>query len=64
MQPSRAPQARGETCVTVIEWWSHLGPPAEGRPLPSDDDGDDDGGGGGDGDGGYDYEEAQTNNHD
>ena len=32
--PSRAPQARGEACVTVFERRSHLG--------PSDDDDDDD----------------------
>ena len=45
LPPSRAPQARGEACVTVFEQRSHLGPPAEGRPGPSDhndDDNDDD----------------------
>ena len=46
LPPSRAPQARGEACVTVLERRSHLGLPAEGRPWPSDDDdggdGDDD----------------------
>ena len=45
LPPSRAPQARGEACVTVFERRSHLGPPAEGRQGPSDDDdgvGDDD----------------------
>ena len=42
LTPSRAPQARGEACVTVFERRSHLGPPAEGRPGPSDDDDDDD----------------------
>ena len=35
LPPSRAPQARGEACVTVFERRSHLGPPAEGRPGPS-----------------------------
>ena len=42
LPPRRAPQARGEACVTVFERRSHLGPPAEGRPGPSDDDDDDD----------------------
>ena len=42
LPPSRAPQARGEACVTVFERRSHLGPPAEGRQGPSDDDDDDD----------------------
>ena len=44
LPPSRAPQARGEACVTVFERRSHLGPPAEGRQGPSvdyDDDGGD-----------------------
>ena len=41
LPPSRAPQARGEACVTVFERRSHLGPPAEGRQGPSDDDDDD-----------------------
>ena len=40
LPPSRAPQARGEACVTVFERRSHLGPPAEGRQGPSDDDDD------------------------
>ena len=40
LPPSRAPQARGEACVTVFERRSHLGPPAEGRLGPSDDDDD------------------------
>ena len=43
LPPRRAPQARGEACVTVFERRSHLGPPAEGRLGPSDDDDDDDG---------------------
>ncbi len=42
LPPSRAPQARGEACVTVFERRSHLGPPAEGRQGPSDDDDEDD----------------------
>ena len=42
LPPSRAPQARGEACVTVFERRSHLGPPAEGRQGPSEDDEDDD----------------------
>ena len=45
LPPSRAPQARGEACVTVFERRSHLGPPAEGRQGPSDDYDDDDGDG-------------------
>ena len=39
-RPSRAPQAKGEACVTVLERRSHLALPAEGRPGPSDDDDD------------------------
>ena len=34
--PSRAPQARGEACVTVFERRSHIGLPAECRPGPSE----------------------------
>ena len=34
LPPSRAPQARGEACVTVFERRSHLGPPAKGRQGP------------------------------
>ena len=41
LPPSRAPQAWGEACVTVFERRSHLGPPAEDRPRPSDYDDDD-----------------------
>ena len=41
-EQSAAGARRGEACVTVFERRSHLGPPAEGRPGPSDDDDDDD----------------------
>ena len=36
LPPSWAPQARSEACVTVFKRRSHLGPPAEGRPGPSE----------------------------
>ena len=42
LPPSRAPQARGEACVSVFERRSHLGPPAEGRLGPSENDDDHD----------------------